>query len=172
MNPKSTLKGSWLGFVVVQSLNHVWLCDPMNSSTPDFPVLHNLPEFAQTHIHWVSDAIQTSHPVTPFFCPQSFPASGSLPMSQLFASGGRSIGASASALILPMMGTFYTVGRHGKGPCGPEGHFLNATQTHLLRKRPDVSHTVLTGLFSIVWFTKSNRNHTRPTVEMNLICPH
>ena len=34
------------------------LCDPINCSTPGFPVLHNLPEFAQTHYHWVGDAIQ------------------------------------------------------------------------------------------------------------------
>ena len=41
------------------------LCDPMNCSTPGFPVLHLLPEFAQTHIYWVSDAIQPSHPLSP-----------------------------------------------------------------------------------------------------------
>ena len=39
------------------------LCDPMDCSTPTFPVLHHLPEFAQTHVHWVSDAIQPSHPL-------------------------------------------------------------------------------------------------------------
>ena len=33
------------------------LCDPMDCSLPGFPVLHHLPEFAQTHVHWVSDAI-------------------------------------------------------------------------------------------------------------------
>ena len=50
-----------------------------------------------------SDATQPSHPVIPFSsCPQSFPASGSFPVSQLFASGGQSIGVSASALVLPM----------------------------------------------------------------------
>ena len=37
------------------------LCDPMNRSTPVLPVHHQLPEFTQTHVHWVSDAIQTSH---------------------------------------------------------------------------------------------------------------
>ena len=40
------------------------LCDPMNCSTPDFPVHHQLPEFTQTHVHWVSDAIQPSHPLS------------------------------------------------------------------------------------------------------------
>ena len=80
------------------------LCDLMDCSTPDFPVLHHLPEFAQTHVHWVGDAIQPSHPlVTPFSsCPQSLPASGSFPVSHLFVSGGQSIGASASASVLPV----------------------------------------------------------------------
>ena len=59
-------------------------CDPMNRSTSGLPVHHQLPEFTQTHIHRVSDAIQPSHPVVPFSsCPQSLPASGSFPMSQL-----------------------------------------------------------------------------------------
>ena len=39
------------------------LCDPMDCSTPGFPVYHQLPEFTQTHVHRVSDAIQPSHPL-------------------------------------------------------------------------------------------------------------
>ena len=39
------------------------LCDPMNCSTPGLPVHHQLPEFTQIHVHWVSDAIQPSHPL-------------------------------------------------------------------------------------------------------------
>ena len=39
------------------------LCDPMNCSTPGLPVYHQLPEFNQTHVHRVSDAIQPSHPL-------------------------------------------------------------------------------------------------------------
>ena len=39
------------------------LCDPMNHSIPGLPVHHKLPEFTQTHVHWVSDAIQWSHPL-------------------------------------------------------------------------------------------------------------
>src|SRR5574342_25228 len=39
------------------------LCDPMNRSTPGLPVHHQLPEFTQTHVHQVSDAIQPSHPL-------------------------------------------------------------------------------------------------------------
>ena len=42
-------------YFVIQLLSHVWLCDPMNCSTTGFPVLHYLPEFAQTQVHWVSD---------------------------------------------------------------------------------------------------------------------
>ena len=80
------------------------LCDPMNRSMPGLPVYHQLPESTQTHVHQVSDAIQPSHPLSfPFSsCPQSFPASGSFPMSQFFASGSQSIGVSASASVLPM----------------------------------------------------------------------
>ena len=40
------------------------LCDPMNCSTPGLPIHHQLPELTQTHIHWVSDAIQPSHPLS------------------------------------------------------------------------------------------------------------
>ena len=64
------------------------LCNPMNLSTPGLPVHHQLPEFTQTHVHRVSDAIQPaiSSSVIPFSsCPQSLPASESFPMSQLFA---------------------------------------------------------------------------------------
>ena len=80
------------------------LCDPMDCSMPGFTILHYLPEFAQTHVHWVWDANQVSHTLSSPFssCLQSFPASESLPMSHHFASGGQSIGASASASVLPM----------------------------------------------------------------------
>ena len=46
----------------VQSLSCVRLCDPMNRSTPGLPVHHQLPEFTQSRVHRVSDAIQPSHP--------------------------------------------------------------------------------------------------------------
>ena len=77
------------------------LCDPMNHSTPGLPVHHQLLESTQTHVHWVGDAIQPS--VISFSSrPQYVPASGSFQMSQLFASGGQSIGVSASISVLPM----------------------------------------------------------------------
>ena len=50
--------------IIVQSLNHVWLFVTPWPSTPDFPVLHHLLELAQTHVHWVSDAIHPSHPLS------------------------------------------------------------------------------------------------------------
>ena len=49
----------------VQVLNCVWLCNPKDCSTPGFPVLQYLPEFAQTHVHWVDDATVQSHPLSP-----------------------------------------------------------------------------------------------------------
>ena len=80
------------------------LCKPMDYSIPGFPVLHYLPECAQIHVHWVSDAIQPSHPLPPS-SPLALHLSqhqglfqwvGSLP------SGGQSIRASALALVLSM----------------------------------------------------------------------
>ena len=54
------------------------LYDTLDCGTPGFPVPHHLPKFAQTHVHWIGDAIQPSHPVVPFSsCLQSSPASGS-----------------------------------------------------------------------------------------------
>ena len=73
----------------------------MDCSMPNFPVLQYLPEFAQTHIHQGDDAISSS--VFPFSsCLRTFPASGSFPMNQFFASDGQSIGVSALASVLPM----------------------------------------------------------------------
>ena len=47
---------------VVQSC--LILCNPMDCSKPGFPVLHHLPELGQTHVHWVGDVIQPSHPLS------------------------------------------------------------------------------------------------------------
>ena len=81
------------------------LCDPMDCSTSGLPVHHQLLEFTQIHVNWVSDA---SHPtissfVGPFSsCLRSFSASGSFPFSQFFTACGQSTGVSASASALPM----------------------------------------------------------------------
>ena len=53
-----------IGFVVVQSLSCLTLCNPMDYSMPGFPVLHYFLEFAQTQVHWVSDAMQPFHPLS------------------------------------------------------------------------------------------------------------
>ena len=74
----------------------------MDCNTPDFPVLHCLLEFAQTCplSWWCHPTISPS--VAPFFCPQSFPASGYFPVNWLFVSGGQIIETWASASVLPM----------------------------------------------------------------------
>ena len=84
----------------------VSLCDPMNFSTPGFPVLHYLLEFGQTHVHWVGDAIQSCHPLLP---PSALALNlsehqGLSSVNRLFASGSslQSIRASASGSVLPM----------------------------------------------------------------------
>ena len=77
------------------------LCDPMDCSTPGLPVHHQLPEFSQTHVHWVSDAIQPSHPLSPPF-PPAFDLSQHQGLFKLFTSGGQSIEVSISTLVLPM----------------------------------------------------------------------
>ena len=80
-------------------------CSTWTPCKPGFSVLHCLPEFVPTHAHWVGDAIQPSHPLSP-------PSPSALNLSQLqgllqwnissFTSGGQSTGASASTSVLPM----------------------------------------------------------------------
>ena len=53
----------------VQWLSHVRLCNLMDSSMPGLPVHHQLQEFTRTHVHWVGDAIQPSHPLSSPFPP-------------------------------------------------------------------------------------------------------
>ena len=77
---------SELNAAVVQLLSRVQICDPRGCSMPGFPLLYHLLEFAALFS----------------FCLQSFPASGSFPVSQLFSLGGQSIRASASASVLPL----------------------------------------------------------------------
>ena len=91
---------------IVASCSVAWLCptlcDLMRCSMPGLPVLHYLLEFAQTHVHWVTDAIQPSHPLLS----SSSPAFNLSQHQGLFqwvnSSGGQSIGVSASASVLPM----------------------------------------------------------------------
>ena len=73
------------------------LLDPMDWRTPGFPVHHQLPELAQTHVHQVGNAIQPSRPLL-FPSPSTFNRS----QDQFFTSGDQNIGVSASASVLPM----------------------------------------------------------------------
>ena len=111
----------YLDIVVVQLLNGFWLCDPMNYSTPGFLVLHYLPEFAQTHVHWVGDAIQSFHPRLPPSPPplSLYQHQGLIPWSQLFISGGQSIWFQICALIYNIWKTSLFKGHkisHALGP--------------------------------------------------------
>ena len=93
------------------------LCNPMDSSTPDFPFHYQLLEFTQTHVHWVGDAIQPTplswwcHPTISYSVIsfsshlQFFRASGSFQMSQFFAPGSQ-ISASASAFPMNIQDRF------------------------------------------------------------------
>ena len=78
------------------------LCDYMFGNKIGFPVFHYFAEFPQTHVF---ESVMTSHNLIllfPLLCPQSFPASGSLPKSWVFTSDGLSVGASSSASVLPL----------------------------------------------------------------------
>ena len=75
------------------------LCDPMDCSTSGFPVLHHLPELAQTHVHWVGDAIQPSRCRPLLLLPSIFP---NIRVFSDESAHQKSIGALASASVLPM----------------------------------------------------------------------
>ena len=88
----------------------------MDCSLPGFPIHHEFPELTQDHVHpvkWYHPTISSS--VIPFSsCLQSFPATGSFLMSQFFASGNQSIGASASTSVLPInIQDWFPLGRTG-----------------------------------------------------------
>ena len=80
------------------------LCNPMDCSTPGFPVHHRLPEPTQIHVHHIGDTMQQSHPLSspspPAF--NLFQHRGLFQWVWFIASGGQSIGVSASASVLPM----------------------------------------------------------------------
>ena len=103
MRPKIHLITSDLIFQfssVAQLCPTLW--DPMNCSTPGLPIHHQLLEFTQTHVHESVMHLTILSFVIPFSsCLQSFPTSGSFPVSQLFTSGGQNIGVSASTSVLP-----------------------------------------------------------------------
>ena len=77
--------GDWLWCCCLVTQWCPTLCGHMNCSTPGCPVFHCLPEFAQTHVHWLDDAIQPEGcSVAPFSsCPQYFSISGSIPQYKI-----------------------------------------------------------------------------------------
>ena len=83
------------------------LCNTMNRSTPGLPVHHQLPEFTQTHVHWVGDAIQPPHPLFSL-SPPAFSLSQDQDLFQWVSSSHRwpSIGALASVLLVNIQGWF------------------------------------------------------------------
>ena len=103
MHFEGNAKTEYFNTLELDCCSVTWLCstfcNPMDCSMPGFPVLHHLLELAQIHVHWVSGAIQPSHPLLS-------PSSPAFSLSQhqglfqwgLSASGGQSIGASASVL--------------------------------------------------------------------------
>ena len=108
-----SLKMSWEDWIqfslVAQSCLN--LCDAMDCSMPGLPIHHQLPEFTQTHVHWVSDAIQPSHPLSSPSLAFSLPQHQGFfkGMSQFFTSGGQSIGVSVSASLLTMSGRTHSI---------------------------------------------------------------
>ena len=85
--------------------SHPTLCKPMDCSTPGLPILPCLPVCAQTHVHWVSDAPQPSHPLLPSSpLVLNLSQHRSFLMNWLFASGDQNIGAWAPVLPMNIQG--------------------------------------------------------------------
>ena len=108
--------------VIVQSLSHVWLLATHGLQHARLPCPSPFPGACSNSCplnRWCYPTISSS--VIPFSsCPLSFPASGSFPMCQFFTSGGKSIGASASASVLPMnIQDWFPLGWTVGPPCSP-----------------------------------------------------
>ena len=101
---------------------------PMNRSMPSLSIYHQIPESSQTHFHCVGDVIQPSHPLSSHSPPalnlsqHQYGLKDTFPTSQLFVSGGQSIGDSVSTSVL-LMNTqdWYPLGWTGWNPCSPRG---------------------------------------------------
>ena len=109
MQPRHSLVGEWINNLwYIQTIDYccsiTQLCpilhNPMEGSTTGLPVPHQLPSWCPSH-QWCHPTISSSV-VPSSSCLQSFPASGSFPMSQFYESSGHCIGASTSASVLPM----------------------------------------------------------------------
>ena len=139
------------------------LCDSMDCSMPGFSVHHQFPELPQTHVHRVGDVIPPSHPLlSP--SPPAFNLSQhwSFPMSQYFASGGQSIGASASVLPINIQDWF---------PLGLTGlislHFKGLSRVFSNTTVQNINSSVLNFIISHLlyhycWVTSVLSHSTRP----------
>ena len=109
---------TFISFCCTVAQSCLTLCDHMDCSKPGFPV-HPLVELAQTHAHWVDDAIQPSLPQSTLSPPafKSFPIPGSFPMSSLFALGGGSDG-KESACNVRDLSSIPELGRSSGGGYG------------------------------------------------------
>ena len=134
------------------------LCNPMNRSMPGLPVHHQLLESTQTHVLWAGDAMQPSHPLSPSSPPAfNLPTSGSFPMSQLFTSGGQSIGVSASTSVFP-------INTQDWSPLGWTGWiFLQAKDSHESSPTPQfksINSSALSFLYSLTSTHDYWKNHS------------
>ena len=95
----------------------------MDCRTSGISALHTLPEFAQTHVHWVNDAMHIFHPLSPPSPPAlNLSQLQSFPVSWFFASRGQSTSASASASVLSMnIQGWFPIGLMVWSPCCPRG---------------------------------------------------
>ena len=119
------------------------LCNPRDWSIPGFLVHQQLPEITHIQWRWCHPTISSS--VILFSsCPQSFPASGSFLMSQLFASGSQSIGVSASTSVLPMNTQDWSpLGELIGSPCSPR----NSQESSLTPQFKSISSSALSFLY-------------------------
>ena len=147
----------------------------MDCNTSGFPVLNHLPDLAQTHVHWVGHAIQPSRSVIPFSsCLQSFPPSGSFPVSWLFTSGWRfSISPSSehSGLISLWKGAVPSVRDWARPPfeclsasCRGTGQQCPAPETGLwLQQNSEVQHVAYILLEEVAISPSIELTHRLPT---------
>ena len=153
---RETFYKLYILFTSVQSLRRVQLCKPMNRSMTNLPVHHLFPGFPQTHVHWVGDAIQPSHPLSSLSPPAlMFPAWGSFPLSQLFASSSLSIGVSTSTSVLPMNNSLdVLVG----SPCSPR----DSQESSLTPQFKSINSSALSFLYSptITSICDQGKNHS------------
>ena len=115
------------------------LCKPMSCSRPGFPALHYLLEFAQTHVHWVDDAIQPSHPLLPPSPPALYPLrSLCIPRASKLSSSSKHDAAVKYSHLL----TVISVNRHQLGSTHPLQ--FTGRQSPSCLFAPGVTETILT----------------------------